>query len=75
MARGFYILSSINALVYAAIVATIVARHLKDTIADLRRRWHAVLFQVGSVAGLGLLIAVCYVKGEPPAWRWGDRKK
>ena len=22
-----------------------------------------------------LLIAVCYVKGEPPAWRWGDREK
>lgn len=61
VARGFYILSSINALIYAAIVATIVARHLKDTIADLRRRWHAVLFQVGSVAGLGLLIAVSVI--------------
>ena len=23
----------------------------------------------------GLLIAVCYLKGEPPAWRWGDREK
>jgi asparagine N-glycosylation enzyme membrane subunit Stt3 len=20
------------------------------------------------------LVAVCYVKGEPPAWRWGDKQ-
>jgi hypothetical protein len=33
-----------------------------------------IAFQI-SVAGLVLvLIFVCYIKGEPPAWRWGDRK-
>ena len=21
-----------------------------------------------------LLFAICYAKGEPPAWRWGDKK-
>ena len=21
-----------------------------------------------------LLVCVCYAKGEPPSWRWGDRK-
>jgi hypothetical protein len=20
-----------------------------------------------------LLVAICYLKGEPPRWRWGDR--
>ena len=23
---------------------------------------------------VGLLMVICYVKGEPPAWRWGERK-
>lgn len=23
---------------------------------------------------VALLVAICYVKGEPPAWRWGDKK-
>lgn len=33
-----------------------------------------VTFQL-SAAGLALaLILICYVKGEPPSWRWGDRK-
>jgi hypothetical protein len=22
-----------------------------------------------------LLVIVCYAKGEPPAWRWGERRK
>lgn len=26
------------------------------------------------IAGLiAAFVAVCYVKGEPPAWRWGDK--
>jgi hypothetical protein len=29
---------------------------------------------VGYVAGLtALLIAICWLKGEPPRWRWGDK--
>jgi hypothetical protein len=33
-----------------------------------------VAFQL-AVAGLALaLVLVCYAKGEPPSWRWGDRK-
>ena len=28
---------------------------------------------VASVVGLSvLLVAVCWLKGEPPRWRWGD---
>ncbi len=26
------------------------------------------------VMGL-LLVAICYIKGEPPRWRWGDRSE
>jgi hypothetical protein len=21
-----------------------------------------------------ILVAICYAKGEPPRWRWGDRQ-
>lgn len=28
---------------------------------------------VWTVAMLLLLLLVCYLKGEPPRWRWGDR--
>jgi hypothetical protein len=30
-----------------------------------------VLFVVGMLA---VMLAVCWAKGEPPKWRWGDRK-
>jgi uncharacterized membrane protein YhaH (DUF805 family) len=23
---------------------------------------------------VGLLLVICYLTGEPPAWRWGDRR-
>ncbi len=55
-ARGFYILSGINALIYAGIVASIVVRHLRDNGAELKRRWRAATFQLGSVAALTALI-------------------
>lgn len=25
------------------------------------------------VAATALLLLVCYLKGEPPSWRWGDK--
>ncbi len=57
-ARGFHILSGINALIYAGITLAIVARHLQDNAADLKRRWHSAAFQLGSAASLCVLIAV-----------------
>ena len=57
-ARGFYILSGINALIYAGIVASIVVRHLRDNATELKRRWRAATFQLGSVAGLTALILI-----------------
>jgi hypothetical protein len=33
---------------------------------------HPVGFFVHVAVLVGLLIAVCYAKGEPPRWRWGD---
>ncbi len=29
-----------------------------------------ILFQMVMVTGI---IAICYAKGEPPSWRWGDK--
>jgi hypothetical protein len=30
-------------------------------------------FLVYTVVMCLALVAICYVKGEPPAWRWGDK--
>jgi hypothetical protein len=27
-----------------------------------------------SVVMIGLLTLICYIKGEPPRWRWGERQ-
>ena len=32
---------------------------------------HPVLFQLHVWAVVLLLVAVCWLKGEPPRWRWG----
>ena len=29
-----------------------------------------IVFQLVTVTGI---IAICYAKGEPPSWRWGDK--
>ncbi len=57
-ARGFHILSGVNALIYSGIVLSIVIRHMRDNIHDLRLRWHSLVFQVGSAASLAVLIVV-----------------
>lgn len=36
----------------------------------LPRHW--VAFGVVQVVLTGLMIAICYAKGEPPCWRWGS---
>lgn len=39
-------------------------------------RWmpgEPVRFGLATAALVVALIAICYAKGEPPAWRWGDR--
>ncbi len=35
---------------------------------------HPVTFQLVALAVVGALILICYAKGEPPGWRWGDPK-
>ena len=35
---------------------------------------HPVLFMCFTAAITALLIAVCWVKGERPRWRWGSRR-
>jgi len=31
-----------------------------------------LLFLAAIIGSSGILIAVCYAKGEPPKWRWGN---
>ncbi|MBX3627983.1 MAG: hypothetical protein KF892_23440 [Rhizobacter sp.] len=36
-------------------------------------QWGSTLF-VGYAVGLSLvLLAICWLKGEPPRWRWGEK--
>jgi len=32
-----------------------------------------VAFLIYTLVLCALLVAICYVKGEPPAWRWGNK--
>jgi hypothetical protein len=34
---------------------------------------HLVAFLGFNLVMIVLLLLICYAKGEPPAWRWGDR--
>jgi hypothetical protein len=33
---------------------------------------HPIEFTVFTLIMVGLLTLICYIKGEPPRWRWGD---
>jgi hypothetical protein len=33
---------------------------------------HPTKFTVFTVIMVGILTLICYLKGEPPRWRWGD---
>jgi hypothetical protein len=35
---------------------------------------HPITFQLAALAVVGALVLICYAKGEPPSWRWGDPK-
>ena len=35
---------------------------------------HPTLFGVGILVLTGSLVFICFVKGEPPAWRWNGKK-
>jgi len=35
---------------------------------------HVAAFLGFNLVMVVLLACICYVKGEPPAWRWGERK-
>ncbi len=35
---------------------------------------HLVVFLSFNLFMVVLLLLICYVKGEPPGWRWGDSK-
>ena len=41
----------------------------------LARGEHELLFGFGVFVLTGALIAVCWIKGERPGWRWGGDKR
>jgi hypothetical protein len=41
----------------------------------LRPNKHPALFGLFIVAMLAVFFGICYAKGEPPRWRWGDKDK
>jgi hypothetical protein len=49
---------------FAAIAATIL-------IAPPQR--NVALFMLLVMVATAALLVICYLTGEPPAWRWGDR--
>jgi hypothetical protein len=54
-------------LVLGTFVALIVANGLVFPPAKA-----PIAFIAGVVGLSGLMVAVCWLKGEPPGWRWGD---
>jgi hypothetical protein len=52
-------------LAYLAIVPLAALRFMPH-----RRDAFGAVLAVSTI----LLILICYIKGEPPSWRWGDRE-
>ena len=42
-------------------------------ILEIRPRIHPIQNAIFVLFMAGLLVLICYWKGEPPRWRWGDR--
>jgi CHASE2 domain-containing sensor protein len=42
--------------------------------ARLLRSPHRLAFIGFAVLMVGVLTLICYLKGEPPRWRWGERQ-
>jgi cellulose synthase (UDP-forming) len=57
-ARGFHVLSGINALIYSGIVVSVVLRHFRDQAAAGTRRWHMAPLQLGAAVSLCVLLAM-----------------
>jgi O-antigen/teichoic acid export membrane protein len=53
--------------VLAAYLAVIVAAGV-----DLAAKGHMAAFNGAVVIATIALIAICWIKGEPPRWRWGN---
>lgn len=56
------------------VVVTWLIGVLAGTLALLRTTWTAVLLIPFLAVMVGLLLVICWIKGERPRWRWGDEK-
>ena len=55
---------------WAVLIGYFVSLSLLSLV--LTRRDHEYLFSVGVFVLTGILIAICWRKGEPLGWRWGS---
>lgn len=64
-ARGFYLLSVFNAILYTILVGTIVLRHLWDSGVDWRVQWRTTIGQIGVLGVLcALVIGAVGLRGQ-----------
>ena len=42
-------------------------------VSFVRPNEHPVFFGLFVAAMIAIIVAVCYAKGEPPRWHWGDK--
>lgn len=54
-------------LAYIAILAALVL--------IFEPKEHPFPFYIGLTIATAILILICLIKGEPPRWRWGDKKR
>jgi len=57
---------------WAVLAAHLVLLILGFALIDLNTNALGFLLYVGAITAA--LLAVCWLKGEPPRWRWGDRE-
>lgn len=51
-------------------------RYIQLVDAASRTGSHGIFEEFLKIGALtGVLIGICYAKGEPPRWRWGDDKE
>jgi len=64
-ARGFYLLSVFNAILYTMVVVVIVSHHFRENGVDWRNQWRDAAVQFGSAVVVASLVLVALVLRAP----------
>ncbi|MBW0157319.1 glycosyltransferase family 2 protein [Sedimentimonas flavescens] len=64
-ARGFYLLSLVNTMLYLSLVAVTIVRHLIENRIDWRQQRRAIMAQTGTLTAIALLTGTAlWMRGE-----------